>query len=136
MLDIYYFFSVDYMFHGSEVMGGERLWWTWGMAGRGTVPNASLLIYTSSGGHLGNDTDRDAFNGTNGNSSNYNIWPANEGPLGGDQDLIVSVVTASVLILVILITVLGELISFIQPPQTYIPFILLISTDHKFCDIN
>lgn len=92
-------------------MGGERLWWTWGMAGRGMSPNiTSLLVYSTYG--IWNDTsDQEAFNAT-GNSS----WPTNENssttPSTTDHDFVISIVIASILSLIILITVVGK--SFIQ----------------------
>lgn len=90
-------------------MGGERLWWTWGMAGP-TVPNTSLLLYSSGSGDPWNGTEQDAFNETGGNSSgngNGSLWPAEGSPLGAER-LIQSIAIAIVLTLIILFTVVGE----------------------------
>ncbi|XP_043270642.1 5-hydroxytryptamine receptor-like isoform X2 [Venturia canescens] len=97
-------------------MGGERLWWIWGMAGRGTVPNTSLLVDSDGDGVVGvgdgpwNMTEQESFNGTSGNSTsgNFSSWPSDDNFFAANHDLIVAIVTASILSLVILFTIVGN----------------------------
>ncbi|XP_043466722.1 5-hydroxytryptamine receptor-like isoform X1 [Leptopilina heterotoma] len=82
-------------------MGGEKFWWTWGMA-RGTVPNTSLLI-ASEGTFWNASTEQEAFNVT-GNLTWYNPGNFSE----EKHDFLLMIVTASFLALLILITIIGN----------------------------
>ncbi|XP_066588179.1 5-hydroxytryptamine receptor-like isoform X2 [Prorops nasuta] len=74
-------------------MFGEKLWWTWGMAARDFTLNASLMLP---------DWNRTVENGT-GNTT----WTA--GNLSrSDHDFIVMVVTATILGILILATIVGN----------------------------
>lgn len=86
------------------------------MAGRGTVPNTSLLVDSDGDGAVGvgdgawNMTEQESFNGTSGNSSsgNFSTWPSDDNFFAANHDLIVAIITASILSLVILFTIVGK----------------------------
>ncbi|XP_044019404.1 5-hydroxytryptamine receptor-like [Aphidius gifuensis] len=88
-------------------MGNEKLWWTWGMADRGTIVNSSLLLYSTD--DIWNVTiNQDIYNHT------ANItWQTDGSPSNStttfDQELIISIVIGAVLCLLILITIIGNL---------------------------
>ncbi|XP_033219459.1 5-hydroxytryptamine receptor-like isoform X2 [Belonocnema kinseyi] len=83
-------------------MGGERLWWTWGMAARGTVPNTSLLV--ASAGYIWNGSaEQEVYNGTENATSTF-IGNFTE----VQRDLVLMIVTASFLGLLILSTIIGN----------------------------
>lgn len=83
------------------VMGGERLWWTWGMA-RGTVPNTSLLI-ASAGTFWNASEEQEVYNATE------NLTASNPGNFSEEKhDFLLMIVTASFLALLILITIIGK----------------------------
>lgn len=83
-------------------MGGERLWWTWGMGGRSATPNTSFLVYSVSG-EWNESMEYDAANRSR-------AWPGegNYSAANFQYDVFIMIVTASVLGLVILATVIGE----------------------------
>ncbi|XP_015605162.1 5-hydroxytryptamine receptor [Cephus cinctus] len=85
-------------------MGGERLWWTWGMAVRGTAPNSSLPI-TSLGSNWNGTAEQEAAINRTENST----WnPSSPIHPGSEHDLVVMIVIATILSLLILITIVGN----------------------------
>lgn len=82
-------------------MGGEKLWWTWGMAARGTVPNTSLLV-ASAGSLWNGSAEQEAYNGTVNATSTF-IGNFTE----VQRDLVLMILTASFLGLLILSTIIG-----------------------------
>lgn len=79
-------------------MGGEKLWWTWGMAGHSTGSNKSLVVYSTY--EIWNDTiNPELFNETR------NLTCPTT---ASDRDFIIGIVVAAILSLVILITVVGK----------------------------
>ncbi|XP_074113808.1 5-hydroxytryptamine receptor-like isoform X1 [Cotesia typhae] len=80
-------------------MGGERLWWTWGMAGHSTGANkTTLVVYPTY--EIWNETiNQELFNETR----NLTCPPA-----ASDRDFIIGIAVAAILSLVILITVIGN----------------------------
>ncbi|KAH0552636.1 hypothetical protein KQX54_013574, partial [Cotesia glomerata] len=77
-------------------MGGERLWWTWGMAGHSSGANKTLAVYPTY--EIWNETiNQELFNETR----NLTCPPA-----ASDRDFIIGIAVAAILSLVILITVI------------------------------
>lgn len=87
-------------------MGGEKLWWTWGMAGRGTSANGTLVGSPSTGEGWNSSADQDTVGG-----SGNDTWTSGSAS-GSERDLVVMIITAVVLCLLILATVVGEHSSF------------------------
>lgn len=106
MIFTLFYFKFDDGFIVFTVMGNEKLWWTWGMADRGTIVNSSLLLYSTD--DIWNVTiNQDIYNHT------ANItWQTDGSPSNStttfDQELIISIVIGVVLCLLILITIIGK----------------------------
>ncbi|XP_046467399.1 5-hydroxytryptamine receptor-like isoform X1 [Neodiprion pinetum] len=83
-------------------MGGEKLWWTWGMGGRGTSTNGTLVGSQTVGEAWNGSVEHDAVAG--GGNDTWTTGSAS----GNDRDLVVMIVTATILCLLILITVIGN----------------------------
>ncbi|XP_048505316.1 5-hydroxytryptamine receptor-like isoform X2 [Athalia rosae] len=86
-------------------MGGEKLWWTWGMAGRGTSTNGTLIIGSSSGSPAeswNGSAEQDAVS-----VSGNDTWN-DPGTERTQHDIVVMIITATVLCILILTTVIGN----------------------------
>lgn len=82
-------------------MGGEKTWWTWTVASRGSLENGSYTLFPINPWN-NSFLIEDAFN-----LSSNGTWP-DEFLVTGRFDLLLTILTATVLGALILITIIGE----------------------------